>query len=64
MDYYQKIVFDKINKIHEFSDNILKNSYPLCENEDAAICSLSSVINNQAYAIKCLTEELSGILRS
>lgn len=62
-DYIQGIIKEKIAKVHDLSDIILKNSYPLCKNEDLEILTSGQMINKEAYQIKCLMEQISGLLR-
>lgn len=62
-DYIQKILQEKVAKIHEISEVILKDSYPLCRNGDIGVLTSGQSINRGAYQMKCLTEQMSGLLR-
>lgn len=62
-EYFHSIILEKINKINEESKMILKLSFPLCKSEDPKTATASQLINREAYAIKCLTEQISGFLR-
>ena len=60
---YKSIAFERINKIHEHSLEILRKSFPFCRNPDSGVAVYSTEINNRAYLIKCLAQELSGLLK-
>lgn len=62
-EYIQEIIKEKIAKVHGLSDIILKNSYPLCKNEDLGVLTSGQTINREAYQIKCLMEQISGLLK-
>lgn len=62
-NYFREIALSKANKIHEYSSEILKMTLPLCKSADITIASLLTHINGQSYSIKCLSEQLSGILK-
>ena len=63
-EYIQDILRIKVAKIHEISDLIMKESYPLCRDTDIDILTTGQMINSKAYQIKCLSEQISGLLRS
>ena len=62
-DFYQNLIFERINKINELSQEILKNSFNYCKDNATGTAYLAHSVNSNAYAIKCITQELSGLLR-
>lgn len=62
-EYIQEVIKEKISLVHEISENIMKKSYPLCRDTDIDILTSGQAINKGAYQIKCLMEQISGLLR-
>lgn len=63
-EFHIDIIREKLGKIHLFSQNIMDNSYPMCKNENGELRDLAQSANKEAYLIKVLTEQISGMLRS
>ena len=58
------IIEENLGKIQQFAEIILKESFSLCHNEDLFILSAGQHINREAYAIKCLIQHISGMLKN
>ncbi len=60
----EEIIKEKIGKIKILTKNILKITYPFCGEETSEVSDLSEIVNQETYQIKCLLEEIEGLLNS
>ena len=62
--YRKTLIVEKMGKIHEFSDKIMKETFEYCEDLRPEVEKLAQNINKDAYCIKTLIEQISGLLRN
>ena len=63
-DYKTALIQEKISKIHGFCDKIMKETFHYCEDDRPEVEKLAQDNNKNAYCIKTLAEQVSGLLRS
>lgn len=64
MNYQEDLIKEKIGQIHEFCNKIMQNTYPYCRTGEVEIRLLAQQTNSEAYSIKCLVNQISGLLGS